>query len=73
MLVTEQMLQAGVKKAVDLRILSRTRSLSHQAPDRDLMREILDAAFSVASDSKNESLLHHPSGKVEDPALGNRD
>lgn len=49
MQVTEQMLQAGVQKAVDLKILSRARALSPQTPEHELMREILDAAFSAAS------------------------
>lgn len=49
MQVTEQMLQAGVQKAVDLRILSRARALSPHAAEHEWMREILDAAFSAAS------------------------
>lgn len=54
MQVTEQMLQAGVQKAVDLRILSRARALSPTAPEHEWMREILDAAFSAASDTETE-------------------
>ncbi|MDQ9170435.1 hypothetical protein Q8A64_08425 [Oxalobacteraceae bacterium R-40] len=55
--ITDEKLQAGVKKAVESGILPRVGIPPDNSMDKDLMLEILDAAISVNEEERADAPL----------------
>jgi hypothetical protein len=70
MLITDQMLQAGVRKATELAILPRHSIPEDIATNQELMQEILQAALGSADDG-NEIRMDqqtdlHPEAELDE-------
>ena len=61
MKITQKMLEAGVKKALDLRVLPRKQANSNQGIAHQIMHEILQAALSATPELGNGPLCSAPS------------
>ncbi|MDQ9171405.1 hypothetical protein Q8A64_13405 [Oxalobacteraceae bacterium R-40] len=68
MLITDQMLQAGVQKATELAILPRHSIPEDIATNQELMQEILQAALDSA-DVANETRTDHQTDLSADAEL----